>query len=131
MTITRTVASSFLITLGLLLGSIAWGGYFERPPSSEQLVAGRPAAGVSSATAATSTLPPIIALRERTRFVALAKEPARPQKIAQPQASKTDTIKTAAASPAKAKDKSLAATKARRTKPQQTAQWWPWAFFGN
>lgn len=80
MTISSTVFSSFLITLGALLGGIAWAGYFDRAAVGETPVAVAPVSAppekivISAAPpkpGVTHAIPPsLLFRRERTRFVA-------------------------------------------------------------
>lgn len=78
MTISGTVFSSFLITLGGLLGGIAWAGYFDRSALGDTAVAAAPAPAekiVISAAVPTPGVTPamptaLLFRRERTRFVA-------------------------------------------------------------
>jgi hypothetical protein len=130
MTITGTISASFLITLGLVLGGIAWGGYFERAPTPGQYqradLAGKPrTAGIPAPPKKQSVM--IMVGRERLRFAAIARDTPKALKDAQHTAGKADAIGPARAPATKPQNVKTASAKARRAKqPTQTAQQWPW-----
>lgn len=141
MTVFRTMLATFLITLGVLIGAFAWGGYFE--PSRER-------AGVARVEPRTKEAPQINRAQVRTRFVAADRESAREGRKAGPKtpaatiaAPRSFTAKSSGSAIATAKaahaapnrtpiKKAQAAQKEKEKKAQQAAAFqWPWNFFKN
>ncbi|KAB2912057.1 MAG: hypothetical protein F9K29_20640 [Hyphomicrobiaceae bacterium] len=139
MTVFRTMLATFLVTLGVLIGAFAWGGYFE--PSRERAALARIEAKKE---------PQINRAQVRTRFVAADSDSAREGRktgpktpvatIAAPRSfaarssgSAIATAKVAQAAPRAPVKKVQAAPKEKDKKEAQQAAafQWPWNFFKN
>jgi hypothetical protein len=121
MTITGTISSSFLLTLGVLLGGIAWAGYFERTPP-------QPAAAPKVALAEPARPP--LAFRQRTRFVAATGAETRPMHEATPRKASAAPPVPAKAQASRPKDKAPPAKARTRRPPAKSDDSWLSMFFG-
>jgi hypothetical protein len=115
LTITGTLLSTFLITLGLLLGIFAWSGYFGPP-----LAAGAPQATTLGGGDAHIL---VSAARARTRFVASEVASTR----AVPVAERPTQVSLKAAHKKQPAARERRAQAAPVVRPQAANSPWPWA----
>ena len=147
MTIRGTVLSTFLITLGMLLGVLAWGGAFEPKQAAQAQPQAAPAARKQAARTPSADQPPaqINSGQVRTRFVA-ATDPELPWAPKRAAAVPTSMavqaqVQPPAAKPAGQPKPVKAASKPApqqktpvpKAKPAQQASVlpWPWNLFTN